>query len=155
GPVQPAKGVAQFPAGVLNRTGHPVERAGAPERREVRAGLRYAQHGLPKRNARHSVVPRLAHEPKPVGRVGHDAVEAVRIERGHDLLAGADVDHRASLGSTYRRPASDRSHDSAMYTSTMVRDCASPTSCTNAAMMNGVASHETTNPAAVLAVASL
>lgn len=67
-------------------------RSRAAEREQVGTGLRYAEGFDPELDAGHAVVPALAHERQPVGRIAHDAINALGVERLHHLAAVAVID---------------------------------------------------------------
>jgi len=56
-------------------------RARTAKGQQVRPWLGNAQGGFPKRDTRNAVVPFLAHKVQPVGRICHNAVDAVLFQR--------------------------------------------------------------------------
>ncbi len=106
----PGQLVADLEPGVLYRTGEPVVGPGAAERHQVAARLEHAERGLrplevPGLHLRAGAggVPLAAHECQQVGRVAHHRVHAVRLERGQDLEAVAEVDgHRREMAAGAR-----------------------------------------------------
>ena len=100
--VDPHHAVPNLPACVLDGTREPVVRARAAEREQVRAGFGDSERLGPELFAGHAVIPTLAHERQPVGRIAHDAINALGVERLHHFAAVAVVDvprHARSVSS--------------------------------------------------------
>src|SRR5690606_36375654 len=92
GPVQPRDAVANLEPGILDGDREAVPRPGAAEREQVPARLEYAEALARPLFPGRQVVPRLAHEPEPVGRVGDDGVDRCLGHGAHRLDAVA-VNH--------------------------------------------------------------
>ena len=74
-PIHPGDHVADLEPCILDPHGHAVLRASSRKRQQVPAGLEYAQALGPYLDARHVVVPALAHEGQAIRGIRHDAVD--------------------------------------------------------------------------------
>jgi len=90
-PVNPGDHVPDLEPGVLDAHGHAVLGARAGEGQQMPAGLEHAQALGPDVGARDVAVPALAHERKPIWRIGDDGVDGVIRHAAKNFKAVAVV----------------------------------------------------------------